>query len=72
MAKAAMNKTKTLFTNEFDLTFLKQVKFYTWNVALFGAETWTLQNVRRPQTPCKFCSVLLERDGDQLDRSCEK
>jgi len=48
-----------------------QVKCYIWSVALFGAETWTL--VRRSQTPCTFCSVVLGRDGeDQLDGSCEK
>jgi len=28
---------------------------------LFGAATWTLQKVRRSQTLCKFCSVVLER-----------
>jgi len=52
---------------------MKLVKCYIWSAALFGAETWTLQKVRRSQTLCKFCSVVLERIGeDQLDRSCEK
>jgi len=43
MAKAAFNK-KTLFTSKLDLNLReKLVKCYIWSIALYGAETWTLQ-----------------------------
>jgi hypothetical protein len=43
MEKAALNK-KTLFTSKLDLNLRKKlVKFYIWNMALYGAETWTLR-----------------------------
>ena len=43
MAKAAFNK-KTLFTSKLELCFRKKlIKCYTWSIALYGAETWTLQ-----------------------------
>ena len=42
-AKAAFNKKKTVFTSKLDLNFRKKlVKCYIWNMALYGAETWTL------------------------------
>jgi hypothetical protein len=42
MVKAAFNK-KTLFTSKLDLELRKKlVKCYTWSIALYGAETWTL------------------------------
>jgi hypothetical protein len=42
MAKAAFIK-KTQFTSKFDLELRKKlVKCYIRNIALFGAETWTL------------------------------
>jgi hypothetical protein len=45
MAKAAFN-TKTLFTSKLDVNLRKkQVKCYIWSLALYGAETWTLQKV---------------------------
>jgi hypothetical protein len=46
MAKAAFNKKKTLFTSKLDLNLRKNlVKCYTWSIALYGAETWTLWKV---------------------------
>jgi hypothetical protein len=45
----------------------KLVKCYIWNIAVYDTETWTLQKV-----PGKFWNMLLEQDGDQLDRSIEK
>ena len=44
MAKAAFNKKKTLFTSKLDLNLRKKlVKCYIWSMALYGAETLTLQ-----------------------------
>ena len=44
MAKVAFNKKKTLFTSTLDLNLRKKlVKCYIWSMALYGAETWTLQ-----------------------------
>jgi len=44
IAKAAFNKKKNLFTNTMDLNFRKGlVKRYSWSMALYGAETWTLR-----------------------------
>jgi hypothetical protein len=46
MAKAAFNKKKSLFTSTLDLNLRKKlVKCYIWSIALYGAETWTLQAV---------------------------
>jgi hypothetical protein len=43
MAKAVFNKKKTLFTSKLDLNLRRKlVKCYIWNMALYGAETWTL------------------------------
>ena len=40
MAKAALNKKKTLFTSKLDLNLRKKlVKCYIWSTALYGAET---------------------------------
>jgi hypothetical protein len=48
MAKAAFNKKRTLFTSTLELEFRKKlVKCYIWSIALYGAETWTLQAVDR-------------------------
>jgi hypothetical protein len=45
MTKVAFNK-KTLFTSKVDLNLRKKlVKCYIWSMALYGAETWTLQKV---------------------------
>jgi hypothetical protein len=46
MAKAAFNKKKNLFSCKMDLNLTKKlVKCYVWNIALYGAETWTLGKV---------------------------
>jgi hypothetical protein len=46
MAKAAFNKKRALFTSTLVLKLRKKlVKCYIWNVALYGAETWTLRTV---------------------------
>jgi hypothetical protein len=46
LEKAAFNKNRTLFTSKVDLELRKKlVKCYIWSVALYGAETWTLQAV---------------------------
>ena len=44
--KAAFNKKKTLFTSKLGLNLRKKlVKSYIMHIALYGAETWTLQKV---------------------------
>jgi len=44
MAKAAINKKKTLFTSTLDLNLRKKlIKCCIWSMALYGAETWTLR-----------------------------
>jgi hypothetical protein len=46
ITKAAFNKKKTLFTRKLDLNLRKKlVKCYIFSIALYGAETWTLQKV---------------------------
>ena len=46
MAKAALNKKKTLFTNRLYLNLRKKlVNCCIWSIALYGTETWTLQKV---------------------------
>jgi hypothetical protein len=46
MAKAALNKKRALLTSTLDLELRKKlVKCYTWSIALYGAETWTLRAV---------------------------
>jgi hypothetical protein len=46
MAKAAFDKQKTLFTSKLDFNlWMKLVKCYSWSIALYGAETWTLWKV---------------------------
>ena len=48
MAKVTFNKTMALFTGTLDLNLRKElVKCYTWSVALYGAETWTILAVER-------------------------
>jgi hypothetical protein len=42
MIKSAINRQRTLFTRTLDLNLRKKlVKCYIWNIALYGAETWT-------------------------------
>jgi hypothetical protein len=46
MAKAAINKKKTFLTKKLDLNlWTKLVKWCNWSMALYNAETWTLQKV---------------------------
>ena len=46
MAKAAFNKKRALFTSTLDLELGKKpVKCYSWSIALYGAESWTLRVV---------------------------
>jgi hypothetical protein len=59
MAKAALNKKKTLFTSKLNLLLKlrkKLAKCYIWSIALYGAETWTL---RKPDQKylesCEMC-----------------
>jgi len=43
MVKASCNKTKVLSTSTLRLNLRKkQIKCYTWNIALYGAETLTV------------------------------
>jgi hypothetical protein len=45
MAKAAFNN-KVFVTSKLDLNLWKKlVKCYIWRTVLYGAETWTLQEV---------------------------
>jgi hypothetical protein len=72
MVKPAYNKKRALFTSKMDLDYGKElVKCYICNIALYGAETWTLRTV--DQKHLESYEIVLENDGeDQLDRSCEK
>jgi hypothetical protein len=46
MTKAAFNKEKKLFISKLDFNLRKKlVKCYIWNIALCGAEIWTLQKI---------------------------
>jgi len=46
MAKAAINKKRTLFTSTLDLELRKKlVNCYIWSIALYGAGTWLLRAV---------------------------
>jgi hypothetical protein len=46
MPKVVFNKKRALFTSTLDLELRKKlVKCYIWSIALYGAETWTLQAV---------------------------
>jgi hypothetical protein len=48
MTKAAINRKKILFTSKLDLELRKKlVKCYIWGIALYGAETWTLQKLEQ-------------------------
>jgi hypothetical protein len=53
VAKAAFNKKKVLFASTLDLELRKKlVKCYVWSIALYGAETWTLQAVDQKHLEC--------------------
>jgi hypothetical protein len=69
--KGAFDKKKIVFTSKLDLNLGKNlVMCYIWNIALYGAETWTLRKVDQKYFG-KFWNGALE-DGDQYDRSRDK
>jgi hypothetical protein len=44
VAKAAVKKQRALFASTLDLRLRKKlVKYYSWNIVLHDAETWTLR-----------------------------
>jgi hypothetical protein len=46
MAKAAFHEIKTIFTSKLDFNLRKKpVKYYVWNIGLYGTGTWTLLKV---------------------------
>jgi hypothetical protein len=46
--KVAFNQKKTLFTAKLDLNLRKKLaKCYNWNIALYGVEIWTVQEVEQ-------------------------
>ena len=59
MAKAAFKKKKkTLVTSKLDLKLKnKLVNCYIWNIALYGAETWTLQKVDHKYLEVLTCAA---------------
>jgi hypothetical protein len=70
MVKAAFTKNKNLFNSKLDLNSWKQLlQCYSWSTALYGVESWATS---RWEIPGKFRNVVLEKDGDHLDRSCDK
>jgi hypothetical protein len=53
MARAAFKRKETLFTSKLDSKLRKKlVKCYIWSIALYGAETWTMET--RSEVPGKF------------------
>jgi hypothetical protein len=48
MAKQHSTKKKNLFTSKLDLNMrTKQVKYYVWSIASYGAENWALRKVNQ-------------------------
>jgi len=46
LSRQRQQLTRRMFTNKMDLNLTKKlVKCYTWSIAMYGAETWTLQQV---------------------------
>ena len=44
MAKVAFHKKRALFTSRLDLKLRTRLaKSYTWSIALYGVETWTIR-----------------------------
>jgi len=72
ITEAAINKNKTPYQQKTGFKFLgkagKVVHLEHSFVSFWNLDT--LEN--RSETSGKFWNVLLEKDGDQLDRSCEK
>ena len=72
MTKSAFDWKKTLISRRLDLNLRKKlVKCYIWSTAFCGVETWTLRKVDLEYWK-SFENVVQEKDGDELDRSCEK
>jgi hypothetical protein len=47
MEKATFKKKTSLFTSKFDSNLIKKLmKYYIWNIALYGAETWDTSESR--------------------------
>ena len=58
MAKASFNKKKFLFASTLELKLRKKlVKCYIWGIALYGAETWTLQAVDQKHLKVLKCGA---------------
>jgi hypothetical protein len=56
-----------LFTSKLDLNLRKKNKSYILRIALYGAETWTVQ-ISGSEMPGNFSNVVLEKDAEnQLD-----
>jgi len=71
MTKTAFIKKKTLPTNREDLNFGKKLENRCiWRLELYGAETLTPES--RSEIYWKFGNVVLEKDEDHLDQSCQK
>jgi hypothetical protein len=48
MAQAACNNQKAPLTSQYDLSLRKMpLKYCIWNIAVYGAESWTLREVER-------------------------
>jgi len=64
MAKAAINKKRTLFTSTLDLELRKKlVKCYIWSIALYGAEIGCFGQYIRKSWKILKCGA----GEDQLD-----
>jgi len=74
MAKAALNKKRTLFTSTLDLELRKKLASEVLHLEHSFIWCWNLDALgSRSETPGKFRNVVLEEDEkDQLDWSCEK
>jgi hypothetical protein len=64
MAKAVFNKNRALFTSKMGFELRKKlVQDCIWNVALYGAETWTLRAVDQKHLECfkMWCLRRMEK-----------
>jgi hypothetical protein len=58
MEKSAFNEKKTPFTGKLILNLWKKViKYYMWNIALFGTENWRLWKVSKQYLKHLKCSA---------------
>jgi hypothetical protein len=72
MEKAAFKREKFLFTSNLNL-YLREKLVKLLHLEHSFVWCWKLDTSgSRSEIPGKFPNVLLEKDGDQLDRSCEK